>query len=406
MEPLVKSYLKNRSFQDLENDHGVCARPSACGTKFSLNYDSLIAKNGDPLSEQCRGMIIRPRSKQVDGDWKNVQVGDVDVVAWPMCRFYNHGDPAAANPDWSDPGLRVYEKVDGTCIILYWDSQQNRWHAATRSVPEADLPINANSLEIGNMTFSELFLNALIETRKEISGCIDWHVDGPDKIVHLNKELTYVFELVSRHNQIVVDYPDPRVYLLAARHTTSGEEIPIDSIRMEHVRRPKTWPITNVDELTVLINAISPSELEGAVVCDSNFRRLKIKSMAYVMAHKSKDSVTSSPRNALEAIIFEKADDIIPLIPKDVADKIMKMQSSYVKFCAKIDENVSTFKIESGNSRKRFAELVMLSGDWSAPYFNMWENRASTTREWIKKMADAGKLSTSMLDKILSKLAP
>ena len=56
--------------------------------------------------------------------------------------------------DWSDPGLRVYEKIDGTCIILYWDADANQWHAGTRSVPEADLPINAGKLDASCTTAS------------------------------------------------------------------------------------------------------------------------------------------------------------------------------------------------------------------------------------------------------------
>ena len=319
-------------------------------------------------------------------------------------------------------------------MIVYWDAVQEKWHAATRSVPEADLPINSSDLEIGDMTFSQLFLKALIETREERDVPLPWAkcalcdvqrdeaahpdllcpvndttphawtVDGFDKVIDLNKELTYVFELVSRHNQIVVDYPDPRVYLLAARHTATGKEIAIETLRLDHVRRPKTWLIKDPVSLGAFINAFSTSELEGAVVCDSAFRRLKIKSMAYVLAHKSKDSVTASPRNALEAIICEKIDDIVPLVPKPVGEKMLKMQEAYAQYCKKVDDNFTQFKAASA-SRKHFAEQVMLSNDWMTPYFNLWEGKASSAHGWIKDTCEKGKLSTSSLDVILSKLS-
>ena len=410
MDPLIKDYLRNHTFQQLEDEHGVCVRWNATSDKLSVNYYQFMTKSGDKLAEQCRGMVIRPtqfvKSHFGDDDgWKHAIVGDIDVLAWPMNRFYNHGDGAAVEIDWSDPNIRVYEKVDGTCIILYWDPLHCRWHAGTRSVPEADLPIYAGHMEIGDTTFSQLFLKALVSTREELSGQpVGWHVDGPDKVVHLNKELTYVFELVSPYNQIVVVYPHPRVYFLAARHTASGKEIAIETLRLEHVRRPKTWPIRDVVTLSAFVDSASPSELEGAVVCDSRFGRLKVKNKTYVLAHKSKDSVTSSLRNALEAVVLEKVDDIVPLVPADVGERLLKMQAAYAGFCHIIDTNVTAFKLEAAGSRKRFAELVMLSGDWSAPYFSLWEGRAPSAREWVKAQCEKGKLSAGSLDTILAKL--
>lgn len=339
-------------------------------------------------------------------NWRDIVVGNTDVLAWPMCRFYNFGDTSCHDVDWNDPQLRVYEKVDGTCIIVYWDPLHQKWHCATRSVPEADLPIFKGHIEIGDTTFAELFLKALVATREEISGQdVTWTVDGPDKVIHLSKEHTYVFELVSRYNQIVVDYPEPRAYLLAVRHLLTGAEVMPESIRIQHVRRPRTWPLKDPVSVGTFVNTMNPSELEGAVVCDGKFRRMKIKSMAYVLAHKSKDTVTASPRNALQAIILEKIDDIIPLVPKDVGDKMMKMQEAYAQYCKNIDSNVAQFREEAAGNRKLFAEQVLLSGDWVAPYFGLWENRAPNAREWIKTTCEKNKLSGGSLDTILSKLA-
>lgn len=441
MQPLFKSYLLNHTFQQLEDEHGVCARPSADGTKYSLNYDQLLAKSGDPVAEQCRGAVVRPLAFQRlkdSADWKQEVVGHVEVLAWPMSRFYNFGDSAAADIDWSHPSLKVYEKVDGTCIILYWDTLKNAWHCATRSVPEADLPINAGNLEIGDTTFAQLFLKALIATREEVSGkkvewaycdlcgvgvheaahphlpCPTddktphtWKVDGPDKVIHLNQELTYVFELVSPYNQIVVNYPQPRVYLLAARHTQTGKELPIETLRLQHVLRPKTWEIRDVASLSCFVDAANPAELEGAVVCvqvGDSFAREKVKNKSYVIAHKSKDTVTASERNALEAVILEKADDIIPLVPVAVQDKLRALQDKYAKFCKNTDETFVQLSTQAAGNRKEFALSVQSSGAYQPPLFRMWEKRANSCRDWVRALASAGKLSDSTLDSILGRL--
>ena len=411
MDPLVKDYLRRHTFQQLEDEHGVCARFAADGTKASLNYDQILAKNGDPVAEQCRGMVIRTTQfdKRHFGDgWKTAIVGEVSVVAWPMQRFYNHGDPSAVDIDWSHPSLKVYEKLDGTCIICYWDPLHRKWCAATRSVPEADLPIQPGHIEIGNATFADLFLQALIATRVALSGKeIDWISTGPDKVIHLNKELTYVFELVSPYNQIVVSYPEPRVYLLAARHTATGQEVAIETLRLEHVLRPKTWEIRDVTALACFVDNASPSELEGAVACvqvGSSFQRLKVKNKTYVLAHRAKDTVMSSQRNALEAVILDKVDDIVPLVPKDVQDRLLHMQSAFKQYCCGIDERAADFKSQANGSRKAFAALVTGCGDWTAPYFNLWENKAQSAREWFTTACRNNKLSPASLDTILSKM--
>lgn len=438
MEPLVKAYLKTHSFQNLEDDHGVCARFSTDGTKVSLNYDQILVKNGDLLAEQCRGMVVRPTQfdRFVFGDdWKLPPVGNVDVVAWPMNRFYNHGDAAQADVDWSDPQLRVYEKLDGTMMVVYWDASKARWHAGTRSVPEADLPIRVGHMEIGDMTFSELFFRALRETREAVEGRVlgwatcalcgvirneaahpdlpcptddrsphVWHVD-PDKVVHLNKELTYVFELTTPYNRIVVKYDEPRVTLLAARHTATGRELSIEELNLPHVPRPQTWASLHEPvALAAFVNSSDPASLEGAVVCDSRFRRVKVKNKSWVLSSKAKDLVTVSRRSALEAILQGKVDDVLPLVEKDIAEQLESMRRATRDYFKQVDNNFVDWKLRSNGSRKEFASLVMGSGDWTPAYFNLWEGRSASALEWATTMSEAGKLSAGSLDIILSKL--
>lgn len=408
VSPLVIEYLRTKSFQQLEDEHGVCARPNARGDKFALNYDQILVKNGDPVAEQCRGLVIRPTQfnwQVFKDDWKLPTVGACDVLAWPMNRFYNHGDAAGAPVDWSDPGLRVYEKLDGTCMIVYWDPLHERWHAGTRSVPEADLPIRVGHMEIGDMTFAELFFKALRATREAAEGKpLAWEPTDFDKVVHLNKELTYVFELTTPYNRIVVKYDEPRVTLLAARHTASGRELPIESLRVQHVNRPKTWDLRSAAALDAFVNAADPALLEGAVVCDSQFRRLKVKNKAWVLSSKAKDLVTVSRRSALLAIIKGEIDDVLPIVDKDIADELRKMQVDLLAFLRTIDANFAEFKAKANGSRKDFALQVTAAGDWTPPYFNMWEGRASSALQWAQAAASNGKLSDSTLDLVLSRL--
>jgi hypothetical protein len=409
--PLVCDYLQDHTFEQLEDEHGVCVRPSQDFTKYSLNYDQLAIKRGDRLAEQCRGMVIRPLEMtriRVALDWKQERVGYVEVVAWPMDRFYNHGDVSAAEVDWSDPGLRVYEKLDGTMVVLYWDALKCQWHAATRSVPEADVPIKTDDLVMGDKTFSKLFWEALYTTWHD-----DWlNIDSgdPPELADILKQnfdhnLTYVFELTGPHNRVVVRYDAPRVTLLAVRHPVTGEEHDIHRTRPSgRIPRPKTWPLNDVAALVAFVDQADPGQLEGAVVCDSQFRRLKVKNKSWVLSSRAKDLVTSSRRNALEAVVQERLDDIIPLLDKDIGDKLLQIQAAYLQLCKQTDEQFVAWRDEAAGSRKDFALLVTASDQWTPPFFGLWTGQAATTRDWIRDASGKGKLSDSTLDVILSKL--
>lgn len=291
---LISDYLATRTFAQLKEEHGVSARPSVCMTKFSLNYDQILAKSGDLIAEHCRGAIIRPVMQLPSVGWEDQVVGDVTVLAWPMNRFYNHGDPSAHLVDWNDPRLQVFEKLDGTCCILYWDSLKKDWCVAARAVSEADLPIRKDDMQIGDMTFSGLFWLAASETIKSSSedafklGDLDFWREC------LNERLTYVFELTSPHNRIVVKYDEPRITLLAVRSLVTGRELSIQiEARMLGVPTPQTWAsLKDPVALSAFVNSADPAKLEGAVVMDSCGNRVKVKSMAWVLSSRAKDLVS------------------------------------------------------------------------------------------------------------------
>jgi hypothetical protein len=316
-----------------------------------------------------------------------------------MNRFYNHGDAAAADIVWSDPGLSVYEKLDGTMVVLYWDVLKRRWFTATRSVPEADLPIQTGNLSLGEMTFSTLFREALVATGARTHE----RLNLDEILTHFDPELTYVFELTSPHNRIVVKYDEPGVTLLAARHTASGIEKSIHDLNrsLHWLPRPKVWAIHDPTALAAFVDSADPATLEGAVVCDSQFNRIKIKNKAWVLSSRAKDLVTVSRRSAMEAIISGTIDDVIPLISDDIANELLTMKERLVTYLRRIDENFRSWKDEAAGNRRRFAELVNLSDEWATPYFQMLDGKGSDAHTWLTNAQAMGRLTPTQLDVLL-----
>ncbi len=395
----VQQFLQHKSFKRLEEEHGVEVSFDKSGYKFSLNYNQISSKENDELACQCRGLILatadgHPLTDQatiVNGrlNYDNVCPGETIVLAYPFRRFLNYGQGFAAEINWKDPKLSVQVKLDGTLIILYYDRFKQSWCCATRSVPEADLIIDS-----GKYTFRTLFEKALFET---VSLSFD------DFTSRLDKEITYCFELTTPLNKIVVQYRDYRITLLGARKALS--EIDISAIETG-VPKVQEYSLSSIQDILEFVNAQNPLEMEGVVVKDSSFNRIKVKSAAYVLAHKTKDTISASPRNLLELILLEREDDVLPILPPETAQDVMNMKEKVHKFMNNYNKLYSNIilSLPANCSKKDFAlEIQKQKIPWPATLFQMFDQKALSMKEFIVNNKKNG-YSASFLDKILEGL--
>lgn len=414
MKPLVIKYLETHTFEQLEGEHGVRARPSSGFEKINLNYDQIKVKSSDPLASQCRGLVIRPQwASNVDVDtYLTTKIDNVQVVAWPMNRFFNHGDVAAADVDWSDPNLQIFEKLDGTMCVLYYDDVKYEWHVSTRSIPEADLLITNNGIGI-NHTFASLFKLAVSHTAQDVFGVQEGFENAEQFFDYFTSKLdcgrTYVFELTTPLNRVVVRYGDYRVTLLAVRHNESGLEQHIHDVDEELVLKCRSWgELNDPQTLSAFVNASDPSKIEGAVAMDSQFQRVKIKSAAWVMASRAKELVTVSRRNAIEAIINGSVDDIVPLLEKEIVDELHEMQKKLVAYASSVDKQFATIS-KTAATRKDFALAVKsLNIVWTTPYFQLYklliDGKRVSMLDWLTTSYEEGRITVTSLDNILQQI--
>lgn len=418
---LVQQFLQNKSFGDLVKEHGVYASFSKSGHKFSLNYDQIEAKESDPLAQECRGLVLAAEdgrsflSQAVPVNTKlsydNVTPGNTKVLAYPMRRFFNHGQGCAAEVNWSDPKLSVLEKLDGTLCILYYDVFSLQWCVATRSVPEADL-----LMDNGIFTFRTLFEKAL----KDTCG-----LSFDEFTSNLSKFVTYCFELTTPYNRIVVNYPDCHITLLAARRLYKnhlGEEYSEFDLQSLYSKNPVDWtdkkfdlckvPIvkaytyTSVSELLDWVSSLNPMDHEGVVVMDSQFNRIKVKNAAYVAYNKARDSLATSERNCLELILQEKDDDVKSFLPEEIVKNLEKIKIGFVKAVKLYDDSYQKALQEANaiapGDKKTFAILVTKDKSlWSAPFFQIFDGKASSMKDFIQRNRKDGTWSDSFLDKLL-----
>ena len=205
----------------------------------------------DPLVCEARGIII--------------DLDEHEVVCWPFDKFFNLQEQYAAVIDWNS--AKVLEKIDGSMIKLFW--YKEAWRFATSSTCDAkDASIQGHN----DITYADII------SRAENIGDIPFS--------KLNKDYTYIFELVSPQNQIVIRYEKTLLFYLAARNNKTGEEVDNE---LPGFIKPKSYSLRTLEECVEAAETLNDGnaiEKEGFVVVDKNHNRVKIKSPAYVAMHR------------------------------------------------------------------------------------------------------------------------
>lgn len=409
---LIQDFIKTKTLGELYQAHAVKHSPSKDGTMLSFNYNMLLAKDSDKLAKQCRGLILARKDGKsifelkeylvVDDkrDSSNVVFGDSVIVSYGFDRFFNEGQQEAF-VDWNDKDLKVYEKLDGTCIFVYY--YNNKWNIATRSAPEADIPI-ANDLYDQVYTFSSLFKKALKDT-------INLSFEEYTKT--LDKDITYIFELTSPVNIVVVNYSDFRATLLGARNKKTLQELNIEELN-NLVPCVKSYPFNapNFTSCAGFVSSQNPLEHEGIVVKDSNFNRVKIKNENYNAFNKAKDLFSKSIKGIIQLLLSGNDDDVIPYLPDEIKIKVGIYKEKLAKLVSYINTKYNYYLTEVNKypdsdkvKRKEFASYVQLHETYHAPFFFMYSKNLSSIEDFFEKnKLPDGSWSDAFLAKLIEEV--
>lgn len=235
-------------------------------------YDIINSDFYNPIVKEARGVIISLRPEP-------------HVVCRAFDKFGNYGEGYADDIDWAS--ARVQEKVDGSIVKLWWDGE---WKLSSNSC------INAHkaTLDRTGISIGSLFDEA-------------WEKCGANLSV-FNPDYTYIFELVSPYNRVVIKYDETKLYFIGKRNNKTGEEI-IPNKEWDCFEFPKSYPLSSLEECVEAAAALNEEEgdvvAEGFVVVDKNFHRVKIKSPIYVAKHHA---VTKNPSLEDLVCIFKRGE--------------------------------------------------------------------------------------------------
>ena len=253
---------------------------------YILNYSKMctIDQMWNDVTEKCRGLIVDA-------------VGNIRAL--PFKKFYNYEEIQDKSIIPNLP-FKAYEKMDGSLGISYW---------------------------IGNTMF--LATRGSFKSNQAMMGTAILHSKGWDVLNQLDKNLTYLFEIITQEDPKVVNYGElEEIILLAVIDTNTGKELNIDDFRglFESVREYKD--ITNWETLR---DDIDGTNREGFVIKFENGFRLKLKYQEYFELHHLLYGLTD---NAIfDMLCNDQLDDlqvIIDKLPEPQKVKIEYIINQYI----------------------------------------------------------------------------
>lgn len=335
-----------------------------------FKYDQIASPMGNPLVRECRGIIL-----DAQDDWR--------IVARPFDKFFNYGEGHAPTIDWQS--ARVQEKLDGSLCVMY--HYNGAWYVATSGTPDASGPVHASG-----KTFRDLFWEVFHdEMGNELP---------PDSM----KDFTFMFELMSPYNRVVVPHKDFNLVLIGARNRVHGLEYNVEAYgKLLNWATVRSFPLQSIEQVVETFDQMDPLRQEGYVIHDKHFNRIKVKHPGYVAIHHLKGEQGPTPKRMLEIARTGEGSEILAHFPewKPLYDDVK------VKFDNLVTELESDFSTITANVQAAVPPGVTVSAAWlqkefaayacktrcSDALFKMRAGKITSIRRYLADM-DVGKLAS------------
>ena len=312
---VLKFMNTHSNWEEILTQPPYCITILRDGNYILLKYNQFDSDFSMQIVRECRGSIFY---KNLDGTYQ--------CVCRAFDKFGNVGENYVPEIDWNS--AVVEEKVDGS-LIKVWN-HNDKWHVSTNGT------IDAYKAEVGDngWTFGRIF-DAAIETM------ISYNF-----INQLDKNYTYMFELVSPRARVTISYPRTQLYYLGRRniHTMqeSKNEIPI--MARVGILYPKIYSLSTLEDCLEYVKTMTKDE-EGFVIRDKDFNRMKLKSPEYLLAFHMNNNGVITKRRVIKMMLNEQLDDFLAYCPehKEAVDEVVteirniatKMDEAW-KLCADV----------------------------------------------------------------------
>lgn len=280
-------------WEELLQKPPYCLKISRDDGYIMFKYSQIESDFNEEIVREARGIIFR------ESDW--------DCVCHAFNKFGNYGENYVPDMDWDS--VSVQQKCDGSLIKIWND---NGWHISTNGTINA---FKANINDVIFQNFGQLVLTAI---HKEFA-------DEHEFFEMIDPKCTYMFELVSTYNRVVIPYEETKLYFLGLRDMTDGLEWnPEDSDVSYYFSLPERYLLSTLEDIKAAADSL-PWDEEGYVCVDKNFNRCKIKSPAYVIAHHARSNGVITNKRLIEVVLRNEVNEFC-IYCSEYKDRIKEIQ--------------------------------------------------------------------------------
>lgn len=325
----IQGFIQSHpNWYELLQQPPYCLKISEDDGFYLFKYNQLSSDFDEEICCEARGIILDSR----DG---------FRIVRMAFKKFFNVGELYAAAIDWDH--AYATEKIDGSLMSLWY--ARGEWHLSTNGT------IDAYKAPLGD--------GSVIKTFGELFDIAYKNITDMDHYNLFDKKKCYTFELVSPWNRIVINYPEPKIYLLSARDMETLQETIIPVRFLPEIPRPTYYPIQSLMDCNAIVQKMS-DEHEGIVVKDAQGNRVKIKTESYVRLHHVANNGVLTLEKAIDIIKANEADEFLSYFPqyKEYFSIIQTVLIDVQKYIIRIGMETYMLKILLGLSKKEFAIYV------------------------------------------------
>lgn len=296
----------------------------------------------DEVTLACRGLVTNSKG---------------DIVSRCLRKFFNWEQLLNANYPIPDEPFELFEKMDGQLGLVFW--YEDEWIFASRG------------------SFQSMY------AEKGMQMLMKYY-----NYTMLDKDYTYVFEIIFKEGRIVCNYDYEGLVLLAVIHIRDGFELDIYEWEFAELGFPLVKRYNGTKDFTELKNSIS-DDAEGYVVKFKSGYRMKIKGEEYCRLHSILTHISSRD---IWAYIKDELpmNELLERVPDEfdawVRDQVDTMTKAYQLIDGKVRHTYMT-EIESQGykTRKELAMKVMTyDKKLRGIFFNLADGKDISHMIWEK----------------------
>jgi len=333
-----------------------------------FKYSQFESDFTNPVVRCCRGSVY-----DIHED------GTVKPYLMPFFKFSNYGENGADPIDWNST-LYVRDKLDGSLLKLLKEPDGSDLWTTNGSfdlhveAPEL-LPARNDENISPPYTFARLRDYALCGHEEEIK--------------RLSEGWTFMFELTSPYNRIIVPYRETKLFLLGCRDPLGLEHTPewaVETFALTFAT-PQIFLLKNIDEVIAYCQAVVSYDREGVVVQDANFNRIKIKTDHYRSLFLLKGEDHFSDERIFASIKQGSIDDAVAAWPeiRPRTDEITAEWIGFRRSVAVLCKKAADFYHDC---RQKYADPKEAKKNYAMFVLGKYNHVSSFLFESIKENAD------------------